>query len=130
MILLLGATGSLGGPVLRCLLERKLPVRCLTRGASDWKNTSIADLKRRGVDLMLADVNDERKLEEAMTGCKAVVNLVNTFQQTKHYTYELSHVVATDTIVEYSEKLGIQRLIHVSCLNCSEQSGSDYLRTK
>jgi NADH dehydrogenase len=130
MILLLGGTGSLGGPVLRCLLERKIEVRSFSRGASDWKSASIADLRRRGVDMVLADVNDERRLEEAMVGCKAVICLINTFQQTRNETYEMTHVAAMDNIVELAEKAGIQRLIHVSCLNSSEQSSSEYLRTK
>lgn len=81
MILLLGTTGLLGGPVLKGLLERKLEVRAFTRGSSNWKNASVSDLRRRGVEIVLSDVNDTEKLRTAMEGCQTVINLVGTFHE-------------------------------------------------
>src|SRR5450432_1089968 len=100
MILLLGTTGLLGGPVLRGLLERKLEVRAFTRGSSDWKNASISDLRRRGVEIILSDVNDAEKLKQAMTGCQSIINLIGTFQQKGDNTFESVHVDTTRQLID------------------------------
>jgi uncharacterized protein YbjT (DUF2867 family) len=130
MILLLGTTGLLGGPVLRCLLERKLEVRAFTRGSSDWKNASISDLRRRGVEIVLSDVNDTDKFREAMSGCQTIINLIGTFHQKGTATFESIHVETVENLIANAKEFGVQRVLHVSCLGASEYSSSEYLRTK
>ncbi|HEY9681127.1 MAG TPA: NAD(P)H-binding protein [Oculatellaceae cyanobacterium] len=130
MILLLGTTGLLGGPVLRGLLERKLEVRAFTRGSSNWKNASVSDLRRRGVEIVLADVNDTDKLRSAMQGCQTVINLVGTFHETGNNTFEAVHLDTVREIISNAKEFGVQRIVHVSCLGASEYSLSEYLRTK
>jgi len=130
MILLLGTTGLLGGPVLRGLLERKLEVRGFTRGSSDWKSASVSDLRRRGVEIFLSDVSDEDRLKQAMDGCQTIINLIGTFHQKGTNTFLSVHVDATQKLIDNARALGVQRILHVSCLGSSEYSTSAYLRTK
>jgi NADH dehydrogenase len=130
MILLLGATGLMGGSLLRQLTARKIPVRAFTRGSNDWKKTSVSQFKREGVELVIADVTDRERLVRAMDGCTAVVNLIGVFQQQPGSTFALAHVQATQAIIESAREVGIQRLMHMSCLGASEGSPSEYLRTK
>ena len=55
-ILLLGASGFLGGPVLRKLIERNLPVRLLGRSSRDWRDNSVRDLRQQGIEVILSDI--------------------------------------------------------------------------
>ena len=130
MILLLGATGLLGGQVLRGLLERKLPVRVFTRGASDWKNASIQDLRRRGVEVIIADALEDEKLELAVAGCSAVINLVGAFAERKGASFEDIHVKIVERLLHHAKNHDVQRIIHVSCLGAAPSEDNRYLSTK
>jgi uncharacterized protein YbjT (DUF2867 family) len=130
MILLLGATGLLGGQVLRALLERNIEVRAYTRGSSNWKDASISDLRRRGVDITLADVLDDEKLSAAIEGCTAIINLIGIFKEKEDSTFQAVHIDAVERLLAHAEAHGVQRFIHVSCLGSTEHSISPYLETK
>lgn len=58
--------GAQGGSVARALLEDgAFAVRAVTRSPG---RKEAAELRRRGAELMRADQDDERSLEEALTG--------------------------------------------------------------
>ncbi len=130
MILVLGATGLLGGAVMRSLLEREIVARSYTRGSSNWKDTSVAELRRCGVEIVLADVLDEEKLAQAIKDCSVIVNLIGAFKEKDSATFIGTHVDAVRTLLRLAKKAGVQRFIHVSCLGSGEYSGSRYLETK
>lgn len=130
MILLLGATGLLGGQVLRGLLERRYPVRVFTRGASDWKNASISDLRRRGVEVVIADALDDERLEKAVDGCTAIINLIGAFSERKNASFEDIHVTLVERLLHHAAEYGIQRFIHVSCLGAAPSEDVRYLSSK
>ena len=130
MILLTGATGLLGGQVLRALLERNIEVRAYTRGSSNWKDASISDLRRRGVEITLADILDEDKLSQAVQGCTAIINLIGIFKERDGSKFEAVHIEAVKRLLALAQEHGVQRFIHVSCLGSAEHSVSPYLETK
>lgn len=130
MILLLGATGLLGGQVLRKALEKKYPLRLCMRGSSDWKDASITDLKRRGVDMAIADVTDVKALLAALDGCTAIINIVGTMDPFRLNDMEKLHVEAVKNLVTVAAEKGVQRFIHVSCLGARAESDSFYMQTK
>ena len=61
MILVVGATGQVGGNVVEELHRRGLPVRCLVREGSDTSN-----LQKDGVALIYGDVRDPKVVKEAV----------------------------------------------------------------
>ena len=130
MILLLGATGFLGGQVLRGLLERRLPVRVFTRGASDWKNASISDLRRRGVEVVIADAMADDRLETAVKDCDAIINLIGAFSDRKNASLDDIHVKLVERLLHHAAVHDVQRLIHVSCLGVAPSEDNRYLSTK
>ncbi|WP_433191882.1 SDR family oxidoreductase [Nocardia sp. CA-107356] len=67
MILVIGATGRIGGEVARLLVSAGSPVRALIRDRS--KATALAD---QGVELATGDLGDAASLDQAMQGVDRV----------------------------------------------------------
>ncbi len=130
MILLLGATGLLGGQVLRRLLDRKYPTKLFIRGSSDWKDASIQNLRHRGVEMTIADVTDKEAVLAALVDCTAVINVVGSMRPNRNVDLHELHVTAVQNLVLSAQRRGVQRFIHISCLGASKDSASEYFRTK
>lgn len=69
MILVTGGTGCVGGHVLSELSANAEPVRLLVHAES------AVMTPRPGVEIIVGDVRDERAIEQAMEGCRAVVHI-------------------------------------------------------
>jgi NADH dehydrogenase len=130
MILLLGATGLLGGQVLRRLVDKKYPTKLFIRGSSDWKDASIQNLRHRGVDISVADVTDKEAVLTSLVDCSAVINIVGSMRPNKNIDLQDLHVTAVKNLVAAAQRRGVQRFIHVSCLGASSEQSSPYFRTK
>jgi uncharacterized protein YbjT (DUF2867 family) len=130
MILLLGATGLLGGQVLRRLIDRKYPTKLFIRGSSDWKDASIQNLRHRGVEMSIADVTDKEAVLSALVDCTAVINIVGSMRPNKNVDLQKLQVTAVKDLVSAAQRRGVQRFIHISCLGASSSSDSEYFRTK
>jgi uncharacterized protein YbjT (DUF2867 family) len=68
MILVIGATGQLGGLITRSLLDRGEAVRILTRDGSAYD-----DLRAAGAQPAMGDLKDATSLAAACAGVDAVV---------------------------------------------------------
>ena len=68
--LVTGATGFIGGAVVRALVDRGIDVRVLTRGESDLHN--LQDLT---VERVEGDLRDEASLRKALTGCQQLYHV-------------------------------------------------------
>lgn len=130
LILVTGGTGFVGSRVVPALLEAGHPVRMMSRGNVDWTDTTMAELKRAGVQVVVGDVRDPRKLLEAVDGAKVVINLIGITQQTPEITFEDIHIEAVKGLLDVGQKYGVERFIHVSCLGASEYSENACFRTK
>jgi uncharacterized protein YbjT (DUF2867 family) len=130
LILVTGGTGFVGSRVVPALLETGHPVRMMSRGNVDWTDTTMAELKRAGVDVVVGDVRDPRKLLEAVDGAKVIINLIGITQQTPETTFEDVHVEAVKGLLDVGQKYGVERFIHVSCLGASEHSENTCFRSK
>src|SRR4051794_23694364 len=71
MVLVCGATGELGGRVVRGLRAAGSPVRALVRPRSD-----TGGLRELGVELTNGDFRDAESLRRAVTGVETVVSTV------------------------------------------------------
>ena len=68
MILVVGATGQVGGPAVAELLERRASLRALVRSSEKGR-----DLARRGVELAIGDLEDIDSLISALRGVESVL---------------------------------------------------------
>lgn len=65
-VLVTGASGFIGGRLVRRLIERQAHVSCLVRSSSH-----IDDLRATGADLIVGDVNDHVSVERALAQSQA-----------------------------------------------------------
>lgn len=76
MILVVGATGLLGGEICRRLSERGQPVRALARKTSDV--VKVQRLKSLGAELVQGDLKDRPSLDAACRGVSTVISTATT----------------------------------------------------
>ena len=76
MILVVGATGLLGGEICRVLTQRGNPVRALVRGTSNPDR--VAHLKGVGAEQVRGDLKDRPSLDAACRGASAVISTASS----------------------------------------------------
>ena len=72
MVLVAGATGSLGSTVCRMLVDQGTPVRALVRSGSSPER--VGALRALGIELALGDLRDPESLRRACRGVDRVVS--------------------------------------------------------
>ncbi|TDC76724.1 SDR family oxidoreductase [Streptomyces hainanensis] len=113
-VLVVGATGNLGGQVVDELLKRGRNVRALVRPASD-----ASGLEQRGVEIAHGDMLDLDSLAAAMTGADAVVTTA------AGYTRRGPEAQATDTtgnenLAAAAHRVGVRRFVLTSILTSDQ----------
>ncbi|HYI80522.1 MAG TPA: NAD(P)H-binding protein [Thermoleophilaceae bacterium] len=124
MILLTGATGTVGSAVLRRLTAAGVPVRCLVR-----------DPKRLGpervrVQIALGDLANPASFRNALRGVDAVIHLAASIRDQPRGSIEELNAMATLRLVRGAEKAGAKRFVFASALNASLQSPTRFFRAK
>lgn len=124
MLLLTGATGTIGGPVLRKLLEEGFDVRCLVR-----------DPRRLGADrvrvqIAMGDLSDHLSFRHALRGVDTVVHLASVIRDQPGSSIEELAGVATWRLVRAAERAGVRRFVFFSALGASGHSASRLMRAK
>ncbi|KZV98931.1 putative NADH2 dehydrogenase 40K chain [Exidia glandulosa HHB12029] len=76
------------------------------------------------------DARNEQQIEECVRHSHIVYNLVGRDYETKNFKYEDVNITAAQTIAEVCARVGVPRLVHVSHLNASFDSPSEFYRTK
>lgn len=76
MILVVGATGALGGEICRQLVAGEMRVRAMVRPTSDPVKT--AALRAMGCTLVQGDLKDRPSLDRAVKGARTVITTVST----------------------------------------------------
>jgi dihydroflavonol-4-reductase len=112
-VLVTGATGFVGGAVVRHLLERGSPVRALVR---DEARTARLAWMRPPVAVYVGDTCDPGSLRQAMDGCCLVLNCagLNSFWEPDKRAYERINVEGTRTVMTAALEAGVPKIVHVS----------------
>lgn len=124
MILLTGATGTVGSALLRRLIARGTPVRCLVR-----------DPKRLGpervrVQIVLGNLADPSSFRNALRGVDTVVHLAASIRDQPRGSIEELNAMATLRFVRTAERTGASRFVFMSALGASPQSPTRFFRSK
>jgi NADH dehydrogenase len=130
MILVTGGTGLLGSHVIHLLLQKEIPVRVLTRGATDWQDRNIFDLRNKGVEVIIGDIRDRRKVSIAVESCDCIINLAGIMRQTKDENFEEVHIAALENLLAEAAGEGVQRFIQVSCIGAGAHDGGALFHSK
>jgi NADH dehydrogenase len=127
IVALTGATGFVGGAVLRRLLRREHQVRVLVRNPD--RAGRLRDLG--AVELVAGGLEDESALRALVTGADAVVHLVGIITPKGSQTFERVHVEGTAALVAAARAAGVGRFAHMSALGArADAAATAYHRTK
>lgn len=128
MILLTGATGTVGTRLLPGLIEAGRQLRVLIRDPQDLGSSRV------DVQLALGDLADGTSLRHAARGVQTVVHLAATFRDQPHPSgggsIEEVNGLATARLLRAAEQAGAERFIYLSCLGADSLSASRFLRSK
>ena len=114
MILVTGASGFVGGHVVRALADAGERVRALVRDASGAEALDGVDC-----ELVRGDVTDAESLRAAVEGCSAVVHLVAILTG-KPADFERVMTQGTRSLLAAARSAGVQRFVQMSALGTSE----------
>jgi uncharacterized protein YbjT (DUF2867 family) len=127
MLLLTGATGSVGSRLLPLLLERGEDVRCLVR-----EPRRLGPLR---VDVQIAlgdlgEMSDPYLVRQALRGVDAVVHLAATIRDQPPHRIEELNGLATLRLLRAAERSGVERFVFFSALNASAAQRTRFFRAK
>lgn len=127
MLLLTGATGSVGSRLLPLLLERGEDVRCLVR--------EPRRLGSRRVDVQIAlgdlgEMSDPYLVRQALRGVDTVVHLAATIRDQPPHRIEELNGLATVRLLRAAERSGVRRFVFFSALNASAAQRTRFFRAK
>lgn len=124
MLLLTGATGTIGLPVVRRLTADGTPVRCLVR---DPRRLGSQRVK---VQIALGDLSDPFAFRNALRGVETVVHLASVIRDQPTGSIEELSGVATWRLVQAAQRAGVKRFVFFSTLGASTRSRARLMRAK
>jgi NADH dehydrogenase len=127
MLLLTGATGSVGSRLLPRLLKDGEDVRCLVR--------EPRRLGERRVDVQIAlgdlgQMSDPYLVRQALRGVDTVVHLAATIRDQPPHRIEELNGLATVRLLRAAEHSGVRRFVFFSALNASGAQRTRFFRAK
>jgi NADH dehydrogenase len=124
VLLLTGATGTIGLPLLRRLTAAGRPVRCLVR------DPRRLGAERVRVQIALGDLADPLSFRHALRGVDTVVHLASVIRDQPNGSIEELAGVATWRLVRAAERAGVRRFVFFSALGSSTRSRARLMRAK
>lgn len=127
MLLLTGATGSIGSRLLPRLLEGGTDVRCLVR--------EPRRLGERRVDVQIAigdlgEMSDPYLVRQALRGVDTVVHLAATIRDQPPRRLEELNGLATIRLLRAAERSGVKRFVFFSALDAYSAQRTRFFRAK
>lgn len=123
MILVCGATGDLGGRVVRRLVEDGRTVRALVRPTTD-----AGALEALGVEVVRGDLRDPASLAPALSGVDVVVTTANALARSlagdKELTVRDVDVEGNQHLVRAADQAGVRRFVFLSAAGFDRGAGA------
>jgi len=124
VILLTGATGTVGSALLRRLTAAGEPVRCLVRDPR-----GLGDQRVR-VQIALGDLANPPSFRNALRGVDTVVHLAASIRDQPRTSLEELNAVATLRLVRAAERAGARRFVFFSAMGARRFSRTRFFRAK
>jgi len=125
MILVVGATGNLGGAVTRMLLAQGQPVRILARSQSNYQ-----PLVEAGAQVVLGDLKEPGSLDAACEGVNTVITTANSAARGGEDTVQTVDLEGNRNLIDAAKAAGVKQFIFVSVLTADPKSPVPFLQAK
>ncbi len=125
MILVVGATGQLGGLIARMLLDHGEPLRILVRSGSPY-----GALVTAGAEAVTGDLKDADSLRAACAGADAIVTTANSAGRGGDDTVESVDRVGNANLIDAAVVAGVRRLVFTSTLGADAESPVPFMQAK
>ena len=123
LVLLTGATGYIGGRLLKVLERDCWPVRCLARNP-EWLKQRVGSK----TEVMKGDCMDKHSLAPTMAGVDTAYYLVHSMGSSGKF--EEQDRLAARNFAEAARQAGVRRIIYLGGLGQDEPSLSVHLRSR
>lgn len=125
MILVVGATGRVGGMITQRLLADGRPVRILVRPGSHH-----GALVEAGAEAVMGDLKEPSSLRAACRGIQAVVTTANAAGRGGPDTFQTVDDEGNQDLIEAAAEAGVGRFLFTSVLGSDPDSAAPLLRAK
>jgi uncharacterized protein YbjT (DUF2867 family) len=126
-VLVIGATGYIGGRLVPRLLENGYRVRALARNPAKLSGRPWA--KNPGLEIVRGDVSDPDSLVRAAQGCWAAYYLVHSMHPDID-DFARTDRLAARNMVNAAKSAGLERIIYLGGLGEEEESLSHHLHSR
>ena len=125
MILIVGATGNLGGAITRTLLAQGLPVRILARSQSNYQ-----PLVDEGAQVVLGDLKERGSLDAACQGVDTVITTANSAARGGEDNVQTVDLQGNRHLIDAAKAAGVKQFIFVSVLTADPTSPVLFIQAK
>ena len=129
MILVVGASGLLGGMIAQGLLAQGKKVRILTRG-----NPAVAALIAAGAEAVNGDLKDKASLARAVNGITTVITTANAAQRAGvgdgQDTFESVDLAGNQNLIDAAVAAGVKQFIFTSAYTANPDSPIPFVSYK
>jgi uncharacterized protein YbjT (DUF2867 family) len=137
MILVVGATGVVGGMISRGLLEEGNDVRVLVRRDSPSSQlvhqglaTSADSLIEAGAQPVHGDLRDRASLDAALKGIDTVISTANSAMRGGEDNPESVDLEGNQNLIEAAREAGVEHFVFVSLLGADPDHPVPFMRGK
>lgn len=123
VILIAGATGYVGGELLKMLLAAGYSVRCLARRPEALRAKALP-----GLEVVEGDVLNSKSVRTAMAGISFAYYLVHSMGSTQ--SFEEQDRKGAQNFANAAREAGVQRMIYLGGLGRSSDQLSTHLRSR
>jgi uncharacterized protein YbjT (DUF2867 family) len=124
-VLVVGATGALGRPVVQLLRARGVAVRALNRHPEQ-----AADLAALGAEVMGGDLTDAASLKRACHGATRVLAAAHGILGRGRWRSEAVDDAGHRALIDAARAAGVRRFVYLSAYGASATHPIDFFRTK
>ena len=137
MILVVGATGVVGGMIARRLLEKDQEVRVLVRRDSPSSQliqqglaTSAEELIEAGAQPVHGDLRDRASLDAAVEGVETVITTANSAMRGGADNPQSVDLQGNRNLIEAARAAGVEHFIFVSLLGADVNNPAPFVQAK